>query len=482
MQFILEPIGDMNGGDGPQVAFTNDWNKNSFARVWFQNSQMSYVYYNGVLGSGPDVSKMISLEAGKQYEIKYAVRVMKNKGYEGKKILEVTVNGELLVQYIGCKADLSENLIYFHGGTGAAYLINKPVYKTVKLYNGSKLIGTYKVERCGLLPKIKEPAPKNGVPFAGWYTKAKGGELWDENSDLVYSNMSLYARFANVRLITADVDGEKLIYRVPVGKTLEELPKPQKSGHVFTGWKVGGQIFTGKVANAMKVTAAFEPYSFDDYDEVSLRDLGISGDLDFAVFGDRHNAGYTYHKAAKTGGRVFKGIYIPTENMMNGPQVSFSTKWDENYYSKLYFTKYDMLYVYSSGIDGGLPTLKLDTELAGGKEYYFEIGVRVLNNKGYKGVEVLTVYLNGELIFEEFDNKTNLEGDTVFFQGLPNTGIFRNVNIYKTVSFYDRDRLLSSVKVLRGKTVKSIGKLGNRGDRLFMGWYTEYGIDWDFDT
>ena len=482
LQFVLEPIGNMNGGDGPQIALTNDWNVNSYARVWFQTNDMSYAYYNGVLGAGPDISKMLTLEEGKQYDIEFAVRIMKNSGYAGKKVFEVTVNGELLVQYIGCQADLSENLIYFHGGTGAAYLINKPVYKTVKFYNGDTLMGTYQVERCGLLPSVKEPAAKGGVPFAGWYTAKTGGTLWDENTDLVYSDMSLYAQFANVKAVTAYVEGRKLSYRVPVGATLEVLPVPQKAGHVFTGWTVNGRKYTGTVNSKMEVTASFEKYSFDDYDELSLRDLGISGDLDFAVFGDRNTAGYTYHKAAKTGGRVFKGIYIPTENMMNGPQVSFSTKWDENYYSKLYFTKYDMLYVYSSGIDGGLPTLKLDTELVGGKEYAFEIGVRVLNNKGYKGVKVLTVYLNGELIFEEFDNKSNLDEDTVFFQGLPNTGIFRNVDIYKTVTFYNGDKLLSTVKVLRGKTVKSLGKLADRDERLFIGWVTEFGQDWDFDT
>ena len=482
LQFIMEPIGDMNGGDGPQISFTNNWDINSYARVWFQTNDMSYAYYNGVLGSGPDVSKMLSLEAGKQYKIVFAVRVMKNKGYEGKKVFEVTVDGKLLVQYIGCKADLSDNLLYFHGGTGAVYLINDPVYKTVRLYNGNTLIGTYKAERSGLLPKVEEPAPQNGVPFAGWYTEKTGGELWDENADVVIDDMDLYARFANVRVITAKVGDQTLTYRVEVGKTLESLPRPKLAGNVFTGWTVNGKPFTGTVSSKMTVTAAFEPYSFDDYDELSLRDLGISGDLDFAVFGERNNAPYTYYKAAKTGGRVFKAIYIPTKNMMNGPQVSFSQNWSENYYSKLYFTKYDMLYVYSSGVDGGLPTLKLDTELAGGKEYYFEIGVRVLNNKGYKGVKVLTVYLNGELIFEEFDNGTNLDTDVVFFQGLPQTGIFRNVDIYKTVSFYDGEKLLSTKQVLRGKTVNSIGKLADKGERLFGGWATEFGVEWDFDV
>ncbi len=482
LQFILEPVGNMNNNDGPQVALTNDWSKNSFARAWFQGNTMSYVYYKGDLNSPPDISKMLSLEAGKQYNIEFAVRIMKNKGYEGKKIFEVTVNGELLVQYIGCGADLDDNMIYFHGGTGSAYLINKPVYKTVKFYNGNTLIGTYRVERSNLLPKVKEPAPKNGIPFAGWYTEKSGGILWDENADLVYNDMSLYAHFANVKVITANVDGKTLTYRVEVGKTLDELPKPQKSGHVFVGWTVSGKLFTGTVSKNMNVTALFEVYSFDDWDEISLRDLGIYNDFEVSKVSETNTANYTYRKAAKTGGRVFKAIYIPTENMMNGPQVSFSPKWDENYFAKLYFTKFDTLYVYSSGIDGGLPTLTLNTDIIGGKEYLFEVGVRVLNNKGYKGVKVFTVYLNGELIFEEFDNRANIDGADVFFQGMPNTGIFRNVDIYKTVSFYDGDKLLSSVKVLRGNTVKSFGKLADKGDRLFMGWFTEYGEEWNFDT
>ncbi len=481
LQFILEPIGDMNGGDGPQVSFTNDWSQNSYARVWFQSNTMSQIYYGGTYENGPDLSKMLSLEAGKKYDIQFAIRIMKNKGYEGKKVFEVTVNGELLVQYIGCEADLSGNMIYFHGGTGSAYLINKPVYKTVKFYNGSKLIATRKAERCGLLPKVKEPAPKNGLPFAGWYTEKSGGTLWDENVDLVYDDISLYAHFANVKVIKADIEGKIFTYRVEVGKTLDELPKPRKAGHVFTGWMVDGKLFTGTVSKAMNITAAFEEYSFDDYDEISLRDLGIYKDLDVGTLGENNTAAYTYYKAATTGGRVFKGIYIPTENMSNGPQVSFSEKWDENYFAKLYFTKADTLYVYSSGIDGGLPTLKMDVELEGGKKYPFEIGVRVLNNKGYKGVKVLTVYLNGELIFEEFDNRMNLENATVFFQGMPNTGIFRNVDIYKTVSFYDGDKLLSSAKVLRGELVKSYGDLKDKGDLLFKGWYNVFGQEWNFD-
>lgn len=481
LQFTLEPIGDMNGGDGPQLAITNDWSKNSYARVWFQTNTLSHVYYNGAMDSGPDVSKMLSLEPGKQYNIEFSIRVMKNKGYEGKKVLEITVNGELLIQLMDCQADLSENIIYFHGGTGAAYLINRPVYKTVKFYNGNVLMGTYQVERSGLLPKVKVPGAKNGVPFAGWYTAKSGGKLWDENADVVYKDMSLYAHFADVKIITANVEGETLTYRVEVGKTLEDLPKPRKAGNVFAGWALNGKLFTGKVTSDMTVTATFEAYSFDVYDEISLRDLGIYNDFEVSKISETNTANYTYRKAAKTGGRVFKAIYIPTENMSNGPQISFSPRWDENYFAKLYFTKADTLYVYSSGIDGGLPTLKLDYALEGGKEYKFEIGVRVLNNKGYKGVKVLTVYINGELIFEEFDNRANINGSDVFFQGMPNTGILRNIDVYNTVSFYDGDKLLSTKKVLRGELIKSYGDLADKGDQLFSGWFTEMGESWNFD-
>ncbi|MDD6478978.1 MAG: InlB B-repeat-containing protein [Oscillospiraceae bacterium] len=480
-QFVLEPVGDMKNGDGPQIAITNDWSSISYARVWFQSNTRSHIYYSNK-PQGTDISTDLSLEPGKQYNIEFAVRVMANKGYEGKKIFEVTVNGEVLVQYVDCKADLSKNIIYFHGGTGSVYLRNQPVYKTVKFYNGNTLMGTYKVERDGLLPKVKEPAAKNGVPFAGWYTAKSGGTLWDENADRVYNDMSLYAHFANVRVIKANVDGKLLTYRVKVGNTLEELPKPQKSGHVFMGWLSDGKLFTGKVSKKMNITASFEAYSFETYDEISLRDLGIKGDLDISNLGPNNTAAYTYDKAAKTGGRVFKGVYIPPENLSNGLQVSFSRRWDENYFAKLRFTKADKIEVYSSGVDGGLPTLTLATEIIGGKEYLFEIGVRVLNNKGYKGIKVLTIYLNGELIFEEFNNKANIEGAEVFFQGWTNTGILRGTDIYKTVSFYDGDKLLSSKKVLRGNTVKSIGKLSNKGDRLFMGWFTEFGEEWNFET
>jgi len=86
------------------------------------------------------------------------------------------------------------------------------------------------------------------------------------------------------------------------------------------------------------------------------------------------------------------------------------------------------------------------------------------------------------LIFEEFDNKANIDGADVFFQGMPNTGIIRNVDIYKTVSFYDGNNLLSSSKVLRGERVKSYGRLADKGDDLFVGWFTELGQEWNFDT
>ncbi len=471
-KFILEPIGNMQGGEGPQIALTNDFTKNSYARVWFQGNTMSHIYYSGVMDSLPDISKALTLEAGKQYDIEFSVRVMTNKGYEGKKIFEVTVNGELLVQYIGCKADLSENMIFFHGKTGAAYLINSPVYKTVNLYNGSTLIESYKVERSSLLPAVKEPTDKSGLRFAGWYTAKTGGKLFDENSEQIYNDMNLYARFADIRKVTATIDGKKVTYRVETGKTLSTLPKPQKTGNVFKGWAVNGKIFTGKVTKDMSVTPVFEKYSFDSYDEISLKDLGITRDLDFASFGDMHIKDYTYYKTAKTGGRVFKGIYVPTKDMFNGPQVSFSANWQENFCAKVYFTKYDELWVYSSGIVDGQPTLRVKTDLSGEKQHKFEIGVRVLNNDGYKGTKVFTVYLDGKLIFEELGNKMPLDGNTVFFQGAEKTGVFKNVDIVKTVKLYDGSKLLNTVKVTRGDLLPSMKEPTNKNGLRFAGWYT----------
>ncbi|MBO4433586.1 MAG: tyrosine-protein phosphatase, partial [Clostridia bacterium] len=192
LQFILEPIGDMKGGDGPQIAITNDWTVNSFARAWFQTNTMSYAYYNGVLGSGPDVSKMVSLEAGKQYNIEFAVRVMKNKGYEGKKVFEITVDGELLVQYIGCQADLSDNMIFFHGAEGSAYLINKPVSgkHTVTVNVLGKKYTSRAIDGAYFMPEAPKAA---GKVFLGFYN---GSKKYDGYAT---GDISLTAKFEDIK-------------------------------------------------------------------------------------------------------------------------------------------------------------------------------------------------------------------------------------------------------------------------------------------
>ncbi len=480
LQFILIPTKNM--ADGPQVAITNDWTQSNYARAWFQTNDWCHYYYKGVQDSPPDLSQEFKLEAGKEYKIKFSIRVLKNKGFEGIKVFEVSINGKRIIQHYDCKADLSGNNIFFHGTSGTATLKNYPVYKTVKLYNGSSLYKTVKVERSATLPQIKEPAAKGGLPFAGWYTASAGGKLWDENADLVYKNMKLYAHFADIKRITAHVDGKTLIYRVPTGGTLDSLPAPQKQGNVFAGWLSNGSLFTGKVMSNMNVTASFEPYSFDAYDEISLRDLGINKDQYFGDKLSKDNVGtFNYVKAAETGGRVFKAIYVPPKNMINGPQVSFSQIWTENYLAKLYFTKYDEIYVYANSEVDAPPAAQFDMPLEAGKEYLFEIGVRVLNNPGYKGIKVFTIYINGKLVYEQFNNRMPLEGNEVFLQGIANTGFFRNVDIYKTVSFYNGDKLLGTKKVLRGKCVTPYGSLPDRGNYFFKGWVTDTSKAWDFD-
>ena len=410
LQFKLEPIGDMNGGDGPQIALTNDWSKNSNERVWFQTNTQTHVYYSGKLGNPPDVSKAISLEAGKQYDIVYAVRVLKNAGYEGKKVLEITVDGELLVQYIGCKADLSGNTFYFHGGTGSAWLINKSV------------------------------AGKN--------------------------------------TITVDVLGTKYMYQA-FGDVYYMPEPPQIAGKLFRGFYNGNTRYNGYSDGDIELTARYEDMRYEPYDTISLKDLGITEDR----IKNQSNSLLTYVKTAESGGRVLRFALEPIGNMNNGdgPQLALTNDWSVNSTARVWFQSNTQSHVYYGGTLGNPPDVSKTLALEPGNRYDIVYAVRVLANSGYEGVKVLEVTVNGELLVQYIGCKAPLDGNNIYFHGGTGSVWLINKPVYKQVSFYDGDRLLKSVSVLRGDKVRSYGALEDRGEMVFAGWFTAKREEWNFD-
>ena len=117
--------------------------------------------------------------------------------------------------------------------------------------------------------KIKEPAApvKDGYTFAGWYTMAQDGVLFDFNTP-VRSNITLYAHWIEnsmIHTIHFDSNGGSEVADQTVIKNeyAVEPVDPERDGYVFDGWYTaleGGSLFnfTSKITADMTLYAHWE--------------------------------------------------------------------------------------------------------------------------------------------------------------------------------------------------------------------------------
>ncbi|MBJ9992087.1 InlB B-repeat-containing protein [Paenibacillus sp. S28] len=88
------------------------------------------------------------------------------------------------------------------------------------------------------------PAPtKAGFTFAGWYKDTLGTDAWNFATDVVTSDMTLYAKWtANAQeqyTVAFDSQGGSTVEPatgVVSGNTISEPPAPTKAGYTFEGW------------------------------------------------------------------------------------------------------------------------------------------------------------------------------------------------------------------------------------------------------
>ncbi|KAF9145165.1 hypothetical protein BGX30_010244 [Mortierella sp. GBA39] len=122
------------------------------------------------------------------------------------------------------------------------------------LYEGNEIASTTVEEgkitaaRLSLLPvwtTINEPpAPtKEGFTFAGWYKDTLGTDAWNFATDVVTSDMTLYAKWIpgaqEQHTVAFDSQGGSVIEPatgVVSGTKITEPPAPTKAGYTFEGW------------------------------------------------------------------------------------------------------------------------------------------------------------------------------------------------------------------------------------------------------
>lgn len=99
--------------------------------------------------------------------------------------------------------------------------------------NGGNIIQPMRVEKGSLLEMPVDPILPD-YDFVGWYIDEDFTTMWDFSADLVYEDITLYAKWDQLATFTVSIDGT--VYFVKDGRPINVNPVAI-TGKVFTGWK-----------------------------------------------------------------------------------------------------------------------------------------------------------------------------------------------------------------------------------------------------
>jgi len=88
-----------------------------------------------------------------------------------------------------------------------------------------------------LIPEPLAPA-KSGYAFDGWHKQSNCVEQWYFNADVITSDMTLYAKWIVLHLVSFDSRGGSGVAAIEIGngRKLAEPATPIKTGYIFDGW------------------------------------------------------------------------------------------------------------------------------------------------------------------------------------------------------------------------------------------------------
>ncbi len=147
------------------------------------------------------------------------------------------------------------------GGLGEPFLADTPVTGDTTVYakwvgvprtvtfvsNGGSAVEPVTVENGALLAKPADPTRAYFL-FVGWYKDAALTTPWNFASDVVMSDITLYAKWILAGTVTFESNGGSYVapyVNIPTGTTIPEPATPTRDGFTFVGW-YRNQAFTSK--------------------------------------------------------------------------------------------------------------------------------------------------------------------------------------------------------------------------------------------
>lgn len=246
-------------------------------------------------------------------------------------------------------------------------------------------------------------------------------------------------------------------------------------------WLLNGEPFDDntKVTKDLVLEARFKDIIYEDYDIVTIRDLGV-GETFVPTAGTR-----SYEGTSSTGGRLFVFDYkieALDGTFDDGVHVEAGLNtWDCR--AHIWFCNQTSIHIFIEGIgaDGTMhPAATYNRHLEYGKTYRISVGVLIPINGPYAGKKMFIVLIDDELLsivptIADISSNYNI--------GLAGTeGLLSSVANKKTVTFVSGSGMTIETKeITRGELVSSIEAEEQEG-KVFLGWFDELGNLWNFET
>ena len=240
-------------------------------------------------------------------------------------------------------------------------------------------------------------------------------------------------------------------------------------------WLLNGEPFdpTTKVTTDLTLVARFANTRYEDYDIVTMRDLGL---------GETYKPTaqvYSIEGTSNSGSRMLVFDYIiraDDQTFDDGVHIEIGpTAWD--YRAHVWFQGLTSIHIFT---DGSQPVATYNRHFEYGKQYQISVGVVIPIDGQYAGKKMFIVLIDGEIL--SFI-PTTADISSTFNIGLAGTeGIMRSIENKKTVTFIDASgTTVDTQEIVRGNYATEIDIEGI-ANKVFLGWYDELGNVWNFNT
>lgn len=466
-------------GSQIQIGF-NGWEN----RLWLTHVNDLHL----VAEDGKSVGVPYVFEKGKQYAVEYGMKKVLNGANKGKYYLYVTINGQLVNEYYSNIGSNPHEVLLYGDKKPVLKNVSVPV-KITYMVRGK----VYKVQTVNRSSFATEPAKPKSTDsskpdFYGWMKKGSA-EPVNFYTDRFYEDTVLTAEFAkNVHEVTFVDDGKVVnFFRTKGDAVIEDFLLEDRFMLEYV-WYNGDKPFdfTKKVTKNITLTAKWVEIELENYDILSLFDLGIEGDYS----GYHNSEGFTptYSKSNTTYSKIFR-VKVNFQDYKKF-WVMFDEWGQKQFWMCADNNQSGANYACLNSEGGYISRFYFDYQL--NHDYLMEFGLLRVKSGRYAGKDLVFVRIDGNVVAFAYTEELLNYGEAKYIDKkiyfYTEAVTFKNVDNFYTVVFKENGKELLTARVRRSETLYAWSLLSDKNvlpddpqvpedkkqaGMRFAGWYDQ---------